>query len=99
MGATTGNDGRTEGMPEVQISLLEHAAPKEEITGEAEGVYPQDNGVVKSVTCPESGQLEAIFSGLEPYINALITERIVTFYKRLIQTKQIPDYYPVPREN
>ena len=27
MGAT-GNDGRTEGMPEVQESLLEHATPK-----------------------------------------------------------------------
>jgi hypothetical protein len=56
MGSTAGNNGRTEGMPEVQVSLLEHAAPTEEITGTADGDYPQDNGAVNGVTCTETAR-------------------------------------------
>jgi hypothetical protein len=32
VGATTGNNGRTEGLPEVQKPVLEHAPTEEEIT-------------------------------------------------------------------
>lgn len=53
MGATTGNDGRTEGMPEVQKPVLEHAAPEANQTPGlagrlADGDY---HDPVKSVAC------------------------------------------------
>lgn len=50
VGATTGNNGRTEGLPEVQESVLEHAAPEAQnpqVTGKT---LSQNSDVVNLVT-------------------------------------------------
>jgi hypothetical protein len=57
MGSTAGNNGRTEGLPEVQEPVLEHA-PTEAQNPQVTGVtLAQNSGVVKSVNSPENGQV------------------------------------------
>ena len=43
MGATTGNNGRTEGLPEVQEPVLEHAAPEANQTPRLAGRLAEQN--------------------------------------------------------
>jgi len=50
VGATTGNNGRTEGLPEVQESVLEHAAPETQNAQVTGKTLSQNSDVVKLVT-------------------------------------------------
>ncbi len=50
VGATTGNNGRTEGLPEVQESVLEHAAPETQNAQVTDETLSQNSDVVNLVT-------------------------------------------------
>lgn len=74
---STGNNGRTEGLPEVQESVLEHAAPeanqKPRLAGRLAGqTVGENDSVVKSVICTENGQGRAVFDrkNLEAFLES-----------------------------